>query len=121
MFIGPGHPSDLPPRRPQPLPPPPGPAGQLLTSKALIPSWTVKGAIEEWLAAAGLSHDQYDDMGDGAAAVYGLVSGSAGASGGMLGKQMGRERAHCTCVCACGGASSESKVRAVVCAFVHLI
>ncbi|KAG2433117.1 hypothetical protein HYH02_012819 [Chlamydomonas schloesseri] len=45
---------------------------QLLTSKELIPSWTVKGAIEEWLAAAGLSHDQYDDLGDGGAAVFGL-------------------------------------------------
>eukprot|EP00198_Chlamydomonas_reinhardtii_P009920 XP_001699257.1 predicted protein [Chlamydomonas reinhardtii] len=62
---------------------------QLLTSKALIPSWTVKGAIEEWLAAAGLSHDQYDDMGDGAAAVYGLdgpglrfILGGANAAGG---------------------------------------
>ncbi|KAG2435903.1 hypothetical protein HXX76_007098 [Chlamydomonas incerta] len=62
---------------------------QLLTSKALLPSWTVKGAIEEWLAAAGLSHDQYDDVGDGAAAVFGLdgpglrfILGSGAAAGG---------------------------------------
>ncbi|GLC75320.1 hypothetical protein PLESTF_001623600 [Pleodorina starrii] len=33
-----------------------------LLSKILIPNWTVKGAIEEWLARLGLTHDQIDGL-----------------------------------------------------------
>ncbi|KAG2488809.1 hypothetical protein HYH03_012608 [Edaphochlamys debaryana] len=54
---------------------------QSLASKQVIPNWTLKGAIEEWLAAYGMTHSEYDDLveHDGSLPALPLVTGSGGA------------------------------------------